>query len=530
MSIVFEPLPEHSGQNGSARLSLPRVEVRGGNVRGPALTLPAVRVQATGRVTRRGSAFLRLQPPRVAAGPAQRAALVLPPTSVYGRDLALTPQLAIAQLTSVPVQVSARGRITRRGTGAVVLQAPRLFATDMHAVGRVQLAPLQVAGYTLPPIVRYLSAYQSPGYVYATLGSAIAPRAVLRDSLALGGAPGASLISRLIEHLALSAEPASVLAALAQLSDAVEFVDRLGIIWRMLVSDAVALDGAPKPSIVSAARLVEVLHLIAGPGSSLSARNVVAETLALNDTLAIISKEQLSDGAAFAGAFSTHLTARIRALDELLLAGQPVAGLRVHAAVSDTLALGDAPTSAAQMLAHLQDTVGFAVTLRLGDDLYVAWVVNTETRAATQYENFPFNSFAALDGRYFAAADDGVYRLGGDQDDGEAIRARFRVGLNNLGTGKEKRMPAMYWGYRADGGLVLKVITTEPTGEKVENWYALRPRGAGAPREGRTQIGRGIKAVFWDFEVENLDGSDFEIDSLELYPMILDRRVRGRDG
>lgn len=528
--IVFEPLPLNSGQRGSARVQLQGLRIRAGNVPSAQIELPPIRVSATGKVTRHGSAVVRLAPMRIAAGPRQRAAVTLLPLQVHGRDVSVSVDLNVAMTNLVSPQVRASGRVVHHGSA--IVRSPRLslFTTNMQAVGRTTLPAVQASAYSLPPIERYLSAFQTPGFVYATLGAAVTPRAVVQEIIAFANAPVANQVALLLERLSLDDVPTSILAALARIQEQIDFVDRLATIWAVLVEESLGLAGEPVASVVAAARLAETLALVAGAGSSLAVRNLVAETLALHDTLAVIAKERLADTAYFGDVFASHLTMRARALDALLLADVPAAGLQVRALVTEALALQVSQTSAAEMLAKLQETIGFAVTVRVGDDVYLAWVVNTETHAATQYENFPFNSFASLDGRYFAAAPDGIYLLGGADDDGEEIRARFRIGLSNLGTGKEKRMPAMYWGYRADGSMVLKVITTDPTGEKCENWYALRPRGAGATREGRVQIGRGLKAVYWDFEVANIAGSDFELDQLELFPMILDRRVRGRDG
>lgn len=528
--IVFEPLPQNSGQRGSARVRLPAVRVHGGNVPDAESELAPIRIAATGRVTRRGSAIVRLDLLRIAAGPRQRGAVSLPPLQAYARDVAIVVGLNVARATVVGPQVVSSGRVVRHGSATVRLPRLPVFGTDMSAVGRVTLPTTQVSAYSLPPIERYLSAFQTPGFVYATLGAALTPRAVVQERIALGNETIANQVALLTDRLSIDDAPASILAALARIQENVEFVDKLGTIWAVLVAESLGLAGEPAASIVTAARLAETLALVAGAGSSLSVRNLVAETLALHDTLAVIAKERLADTAHFGDVFASHLTMRARALDAFLIADAAAAGLQVRALITDALAIEATQSSAAEMLAKVQEQIGFAVTVRVGDDVFLAWVVNTETHAATQYENFPFNSFAGLGGRYFAAAPDGIYLLGGADDDGDAIRARFRIGLSNLGTGKEKRMPAMYWGYRADGSMVLKVIVTEPTGEKVENWYALRPRGAGATREGRVQIGRGLKAVYWDFEVANINGADFDVDSLELFPMILDRRVRGRDG
>lgn len=486
----------------------------------------------------RGAVAAGRLPLRGSGRPFARASLRLPLSGFAAAGSIARGRLQLSvrarALATVPLNYSLGGRLPLRtsGVGSVHVHgnaAGRLGFTVLAAAGSIARGRLLIGGYArqLPAIVSYVNVLQSPGVMRMTLGT---PRDRLMDTLALAATPMTKLVQRLQDALALADPPGSVMQVLATLRDSVDFVDQLSSIWRLVLAESLSLAAAGDAVLESAERVADVLRLLAGPGSALAARNIVAEALALDGVLATVVREQLSDTAAFEERFAAHVVATAQALDTLLLADVPAGHVVLSAAVADSLRLDDTTSGAAEFFARLQDTVGFSVTIRLGDDVFVAWVVNTETRAATQYENYPFNSFAAAGGRYFAADADGIYELGGDTDDGDAIRARFRIGLSNLGTGKEKRMPAMYWGYRASGSLVLKVISTEVTGEKVENWYALRPRGDGAPREGRTQIGRGIKSVFWDFEVANIKGADFELDSLELFPMILDRRVRGRDG
>jgi len=62
-------------------------------------------------------------------------------------------------------------------------------------------------------------------------------------------------------------------------------------------------------------------------------------------------------------------------------------------------------------------------------------------------------------------------------------------------------------------------------GELREHWFTATERTANAPREQVIQLGRGIRSRYWQFELANKDGADFEIDKLELYPVYLNRRV-----
>ena len=64
------------------------------------------------------------------------------------------------------------------------------------------------------------------------------------------------------------------------------------------------------------------------------------------------------------------------------------------------------------------------------------------------------------------------------------------------------------------------------TGEKSAAIYRLADPGAANVREHRVKFGRGLKSVDWDVVLENVDGADFELHSVEFHPLNLDRRTR----
>jgi hypothetical protein len=150
--------------------------------------------------------------------------------------------------------------------------------------------------------------------------------------------------------------------------------------------------------------------------------------------------------------------------------------------------------------------------------------IHTETMALTQYDNFPFNSFAQFNGVTLGASADGLFALSGATDNGAAINAFARVGITDFGTSHLKRVDRIYVGYRADGDLVLRVLTDETQ----QRDYLLRA-GASGLHGSHARLGRGVEARYWQFEVRNMNGADFDINTIELKPTTLRRRVGGRD-
>lgn len=214
-------------------------------------------------------------------------------------------------------------------------------------------------------------------------------------------------------------------------------------------------------------------------------------------------------------------------LDNAMAADSVGSYLRVYVNLSDSGIGTDAVAARAELLELLESGANAAVVLRIGGEEYSAWVLNTDNLALSQYDNFGFNSMAEFNGRHYGAREDGLYLFGGDDDAGAAISARFKTGITDLGTGSVKRSPILYVGYTSDGDLVLKVITTSRQGAKTQHWYRLTERReAGGTRDNRVKAGKGLASVYFQYELENIDGADFAFETIRLWPMTLSRRIR----
>ena len=193
--------------------------------------------------------------------------------------------------------------------------------------------------------------------------------------------------------------------------------------------------------------------------------------------------------------------------------------------VEDTLSVD--VDDAVQLLAHLQSTptdrVDIWAAVRLSEEIVQGWVMNTEgQQPLSAYDNYEFNSYCRVGDTYFGARDDGLFQLDGDTDAGDAIDAHITSMMLDFGTSKQKRVVSAYLGYTAAGSLILKVRSVED-GEYTENWYEATSMVAATPRESVQPLGRGLKSRYWQFELANVAGADFEVDKLELYPLILSR-------
>lgn len=155
----------------------------------------------------------------------------------------------------------------------------------------------------------------------------------------------------------------------------------------------------------------------------------------------------------------------------------------------------------------------------------VAYALHLEAQALTTYANFNFNSMTQFNGVYLGATDAGIFALAGANDAGVAIDAVVRVGISDFGTSKLKRIDRAYVGYSTDGDMELRVVTEGAPTRR----YALLATGATGIHGNHVRIGKGVQTRYWQFEIANVNGADFELNCLEVKPSRLGRRVGGGD-
>ncbi len=294
---------------------------------------------------------------------------------------------------------------------------------------------------------------------------------------------------------------------------------------KLVTTESVAISGAISGPIQ---RLLPIITYVAANSSITASHSFITAVAAsiVADSLATLVKAldaedtvDIDDAVVFLVRLVTT------ALSSLLITDTVTQGLVILLPIETELDLVSALASQHAFTNEVSDTVSFVGALQLEDGDFSVWSVNSDLIAATEYESYPFNSFAFSNRRYLAASADGIYELVGSNDDGTEIEAYVRTGLLDLGTTALKQVIRAYLGYTSDGRLLLKTFTTDG-GQKIERWYELTDRTADATREARVKFGKGVKARYWQFEVRNIDGSDFSIDQLQVLPLMLSRRVK----
>lgn len=176
-------------------------------------------------------------------------------------------------------------------------------------------------------------------------------------------------------------------------------------------------------------------------------------------------------------------------------------------ALSAAYVLAPSWTSQQELSAELFALVRMLGALPQQNERGLAWVVNTITGGCSLYEGFDFNSFGKLDTAYIGCKSDGIYVLDGEDDNGSPIQASVSFGKTDMGSPHLQRMIKAYADIASTGPMAMKITTGAD-----EFIYAARDFDEALTTQ-RFDIGRGLEARYFTFEIFNTDGCDFAMSS-----------------
>lgn len=142
--------------------------------------------------------------------------------------------------------------------------------------------------------------------------------------------------------------------------------------------------------------------------------------------------------------------------------------------------------------------------------------------ATTQYIGFNYNSLVKFENSFFAASENGLYKIDGTTimfpetlTREEDFESYFEIGTIDFGVSQQKRLRAIYVGYEADGDITIK-ISTELSSEES---YVL-PASINNQYAKKTTINRSLKGRYWTFQVYSNNNVKFAIDEIKILPII----------
>jgi hypothetical protein len=179
-------------------------------------------------------------------------------------------------------------------------------------------------------------------------------------------------------------------------------------------------------------------------------------------------------------------------------------------ALEDSLSISDSA------VASVGDGTNFAPAV---DDSSRVWVVNIDTGTTSQYDNYGYASFYSYGGKNYGVAEDGIYELTGNTDNGVDIDALVDFGRTDLGSIYKKRVTSAYVDVGSDGKMELVIETDGQTSEFEANSFSA------AVSRHRINMGSTLSRYYRNPVLTNNNGYDFNLASIMLEIMQLNRRL-----
>lgn len=183
------------------------------------------------------------------------------------------------------------------------------------------------------------------------------------------------------------------------------------------------------------------------------------------------------------------------------------------------LGLSAAETVQAIYNQTVAEGLGISIGYLAPNGSFSAWAMNARTGAVTEYTNYEFNSFARIDNKYVGANETGLYELLGDDDAGTDIIGVLEGGFLQFGGTRLSRLRAAYIAVHGDDDqdMVLKIETHD--GDTYT--YTANMRSG---RSSKVHMGKGQRSRYFAWTLTST-GQDFDLDSLEFVPVVMQRRV-----
>jgi hypothetical protein len=274
------------------------------------------------------------------------------------------------------------------------------------------------------------------------------------------------------------------------LSDALIPYVGLTVLEQVGVLSSVAAFASQRPVLVENTVIADELRKFMGASAAdsgvvtdavlryLRARPAVAESVSMTDTS------------------SWKLVIRLEADEDVVIDDVMALFWRARTAISDTVQLS-----------------GLLVT----PSAFVTWAINTRTGATTTYTQFPYTSFARRGNRYLATAQDGLYTLDGDTDNGTNIIAEIESGFLQFAESRFTSFKAIYLGMHGSGDMFLRL----ETGDGKQYTYQVVAQNMETTK---VRVGKGLRARYFSFALVST-GQDFDLDTVEFLPIGAQRRV-----
>lgn len=229
---------------------------------------------------------------------------------------------------------------------------------------------------------------------------------------------------------------------------------------------------------------------------------------------------RISRGLVMGAGFFPVVTLREVIRSGLELGFSATATLFIREFILEALALEDGITGRQALQEIIRAALGLSGDTEAQRRAAIQYAVNALTGAPTTYQGFDFDGFASGSGETFGFNADGVYRLGGQTDQGQGISWSIDFGQDNFGSMQGKRVSSLYLGLVTDGEVFAKLVA--------DDGAELTYRVVDTPGTMRAVTAKGVCGRRWNLALSAEDCTLADLDTIEFVVGESGRRILGR--
>lgn len=390
-------------------------------------------------------------------------------------------------------------------------------AASLSTVSEVVISgpPFRLAEL-IAPTVTYYTAVASTARLAEDFDYAYGATTVETPTISVTALGAVRPLPVVLEQIRWTETSATKLTYTPVLSRGIAVADALRPSIPRTLTDTVAIAGALLSQ--HAIRVAERLNLLDPLVARMAYAQTIAQTISVYDTFNNFFGGAVSDSLVTSDSLASNYKLRLPMAESAAIGDSLQKHFVVRIISADQVAISH--TQALQCLFRptLLDHVEISAAYISPNENFLTWVVNPGTGAVTEYTNFAFNSFAAFGNTYLAAKSDGLYVLHGANDAGTSIVAQIRTALLQMNGGRLSALKGVYLGVRGNGTYQLKII--DGTGATSVYQFVVQNM-----ETTKIRVGKGLRARYFAFELQNINGNDFDLDTIEIVPILAGRRV-----
>lgn len=150
------------------------------------------------------------------------------------------------------------------------------------------------------------------------------------------------------------------------------------------------------------------------------------------------------------------------------------------------------------------------------------WVVNSISGGHAALTNMNFGNIINIGNRYFATSEKGLFEITGTKDNGVDIVAYASTPTSDFESRKLKSIADCYINVRTNGDIAFRLINDEQTDR---SGYIVECHDREGLHRRRKKTHKGLRGTNWQLEVKNINGSTFEVTSVDISPAVLNRSI-----